>query len=159
MQSIILARVDQRLLHGIVVTEWTPLLRVSRVMVIDDEVANNEMSKASLKLSKPAGVNLSIIDTKTAIHNFSINKYNGQSIFLIVKEPDTLIKLLDNGVVIPKVNIGIMFYKEGKEKLSNFVSIDMHEKEMFKEINKRGIPVKLQYVPSDNEEDFMNYVK
>ena len=37
--SIIAARIDNRLLHGIVATQWVPEFRPQRLMVIDDIVA------------------------------------------------------------------------------------------------------------------------
>ena len=39
--SIILGRIDYRLLHGIVATMWAPQSGAQRVMVIDDKTAND----------------------------------------------------------------------------------------------------------------------
>lgn len=39
--SVILARVDQRLIHGIVVTQWAAYTKAKRLMVVDDEVSQD----------------------------------------------------------------------------------------------------------------------
>jgi mannose/fructose/N-acetylgalactosamine-specific phosphotransferase system component IIB len=49
--GITLARIDNRLLHGIVATQWAGRSGAQRIMIIDDGVANNELTKASMKLA------------------------------------------------------------------------------------------------------------
>jgi pts-sorbose: PTS system, mannose/fructose/sorbose family, IIB component len=43
--GIVLARIDNRLLHGIVATQWAGRSGAQRIMIIDDTVANNELPK------------------------------------------------------------------------------------------------------------------
>lgn len=62
--SVILARVDQRLIHGLIVNQWAQALQVKRFMVVDDELSTNEAIKASMRMSKPAGTGMSIINTE-----------------------------------------------------------------------------------------------
>ncbi|MDB6354330.1 PTS sugar transporter subunit IIB [Trichococcus sp. K1Tr] len=33
---LVLARIGERLVHGIVVTQWTSAVKVKRIMVVDD---------------------------------------------------------------------------------------------------------------------------
>ena len=73
---ITLARIDQRLIHGITVNQWNKVLHPKRFMVIDDEVSQNEMVKASMRMSKPTGTGMSIINEEKAITNFKNGKYD-----------------------------------------------------------------------------------
>ena len=43
--GIVLARIDNRLLHGIVATQWAGRSGAQRIMIIDDTVANNDQSQ------------------------------------------------------------------------------------------------------------------
>ena len=52
---VVLARIDQRLIHGLVVNQWAPALQVKRFMVVDDVLCNNDDLKASMRMAKPAG--------------------------------------------------------------------------------------------------------
>lgn len=54
--AIIATRIDGRLIHGQVANLWTGKLNISRIMVIDDEVAQNDIEKQGLKLACPPGV-------------------------------------------------------------------------------------------------------
>ena len=44
--TIVGARIDGRLIHGQVANLWTTKLNISRIMVIDDEVAENAIERA-----------------------------------------------------------------------------------------------------------------
>ena len=126
---VVLARIDQRLIHGLVVNQWAPALQVKRFMVVDDVLCNNDDIKASMRMAKPAGTGVSVISTETAITNFKAGKYDGQRVLVLVKEPETLIKLMEGGVEIPK-------------------RADLQT------IKDKGVPVVIQYVPTDAEEAY-----
>lgn len=66
-----LVRIDHRLLHGQVVFSWTKSLGISRIIVVDDETANDEMKKVSLNLSKPVGVTLNIFSVNDILARMS----------------------------------------------------------------------------------------
>ena len=126
---VVLARIDQRLIHGIIVNQWAPALQVKRFMVVDDILCSNEEVKASMRMAKPAGTGVSVISAETAIANFKAGKYDGQRVFVLVKEPETLIRLIEGGVEIPKVDLGIMFNEDGRTPISKFIALNEKEKE------------------------------
>ena len=125
---VVLARIDQRLIHGLVVNQWAPALQVKRFMVVDDVLCNNDDIKASMRMAKPAGTGVSVISTETAITNFKAGKYDGQRVLVLVKEPETLIKLMEGGVEIPKVDLGIMFNEDGREAVTKFIALNDKER-------------------------------
>jgi len=73
--SIVHVRIDERLIHGQVVTQWVNALRVMRIMVINDEAANDELQKTSLKMATPAGIRLSVLTIEKAATNIDNGKY------------------------------------------------------------------------------------
>ncbi|MBV7392112.1 MULTISPECIES: PTS system mannose/fructose/N-acetylgalactosamine-transporter subunit IIB [Enterococcus] len=157
--GLVLARIDQRLIHGIVVTQWAGATKAKRLMVVDDEVSKDEVQKAAMRMSKPAGTGMSIIDTETAITNFNSGKYDNHNVFMIVREPETLLRLIEGGVKIPKVNIGIMFDGDGKKTVKKMVSVDQKEIADLKKIEADGVPVTFHFVPGDPEESLETYIK
>ena len=151
---VVLARIDQRLIHGLVVNQWAPALQVKRFMVVDDVLCNNDDIKASMRMAKPAGTGVSVISTETAITNFKAGKYDGQRVLVLVKEPETLIKLMEGGVEIPKVDLGIMFNEDGREAVTKFIALNDKERADLQTIKDKGIRVVIQYVPTDAEEAY-----
>lgn len=151
---IAVARIDQRMIHGIVVNQWFAHIQPKRYMVVDDIVSQDEVQKAAMRLSKPAGTGMSIIDTEKAIHNFKNGNYDNQKVFLIVREPETLLNFIAAGIEIPRVDLGIMFDADGKEKISKFISLTKQEKQDIERIQNQGIPVFIKYVPDDSDETY-----
>ncbi len=157
--GLVLARIDQRLIHGIVVTQWTAATKAKRLMVVDDQISKDEVQKAAMRMSKPAGTGMSIIDTETAITNFKAGKYDNHNVFLIVREPVTLLKIAEAGVTIPKVNIGIIFDEPGKTTIKKMVSVNDKEIGDLKALQAKGIPVTFHFVPTESEEPLETYIK
>lgn len=152
--TVVLARIDQRLIHGLIVNQWAQYLKIKRFMVIDDAISKNETIKNSMRLSKPAGTGMSIIDTQKAITNFLAGKYDSQRVFVLVKEPETIIRLVDAGISIPKINLGIIFNEDGRKPVTKFVALNDKEKNDLQILNNKGIPINIQYVPNDPEETY-----
>ena len=121
--SIVMSRVDNRLLHGIIVTQWAPMSKANRVMVIDDSVANNDIQKSSMRLARPAGMAVSIITEETAIANFKKGKYDQEKVFVIVKEPETILHLVDNGIRIDRLIVGGTVVKDNANYYADYISI------------------------------------
>ena len=153
--SIVLSRIDNRLLHGIVATQWAPKTGAQRIMVIDDEVAKNPLTKESMRLGKPAGTAVSIITLETALANFSAHKYDGQKIFLIAKQPEVTLKLLEIGQKIPEMTIGgTVIPEEESIQISKRAHILKSQMETYEKIQNHGTKIFIQYVPSDSKKKF-----
>ena len=152
--TVVLARIDQRLIHGLIVNQWAQYLKIKRLKIIDDVISKNETIKNSMRLSKPAGTGMSIIDTQKAITNFLAGKYDSQRVFVLVKEPETIIRLVDAGISIPKINLGIIFNEDGRKPVTKFVALNDKEKNDLQILNNKGIPINIQYVPNDPEETY-----
>ena len=150
---IALSRIDNRLLHGVVATQWAPQTGAQRVMIIDDETAENEIAKASMKLARPAGMAISIITLETALANFKANKYAGQTIFIITKKPATLRRLVEEAAVpIKEVNVGATAQRGPEEdyiEVNRRVTVDAQEREDYRYLISKGIDVYAQYLLSE----------
>ena len=145
--GIVLARIDNRLLHGIVATQWAGRSGAQRIMIIDDTVANNELTKASMKLARPTGMAISIITEETALNNFKAGKYNDHTVFVLVKKPETLVKLSEIGVKIPELVIGgTVKPAEGEEavKLSQRAYAKPDDIEAYKKLKAAGTKLHAQ---------------
>ena len=71
--AIIHTRIDDRLIHGQVASMWTNQLGATRIMVVDDKAAFDDMVKTSLKLATPYGVALSVLPIEKAASRIIAN--------------------------------------------------------------------------------------
>lgn len=151
--SIVMARIDNRLLHGIIVTQWAPMSGAHRVMVIDDKVANDDIAKASMRLARPAGMAVSIISEDTAVTNFKAGKYEKEKVFVIVREPESILKLVENGISIPQVIVGGTVVKEGGIQLSPRAYASKENINTYRKLLDSGLKIVTQFVPADKPQE------
>ena len=133
--SVVMARIDNRLLHGIIVTQWAPVSGATRVMVIDDKVAGDEVLKSTMRMARPAGMAVSIISEQTALKNFAAGKYDREKVFVIAKEPETI--------------LGGSLVKEGGVQLTQRAYASAENVQSYKALIARGVKVTAQFVPAD----------
>lgn len=155
--GLVLARIDERLVHGIVVTQWVKNCEAQRIMVIDDAIALDEMRKQALRLSKPQGVAMSIISLDTAIENFKNQKYDGHNVLLVVNNVEVLEKLHNANIKIPKINIGILLDSDNRKKYDRSFAASDDEIKILKNLNAQGVTVTYQFAPSDKEKSINEY--
>ena len=146
---IVLARIDQRLVHGVTVNQWNAELSPKRYMIVDELISRDETVKASMRMSKPAGTGMSIINEEKAITNFKNGNYDNQRVFLLVKEPQILLDLIAGGVSIPAVNVGVIFKENGRVPITERVALNADELADLKALEAKGIPVQFQYTPGE----------
>lgn len=150
-------RLDERLIHGQVATLWLGSLGATRVMIVDDEVVNDPIAKASLKAAVPGGIKLSILKTETAARRIKEDAYHGQKVMLIVKNIKTIFRLIELGVPINKFNLGNSSPKEGTKQVTKSVFLSEEDVHKILELEKDGVVVTAQMVPMEEEKSFSQF--
>lgn len=152
MPNIVLARIDNRLLHGQVATQWTKAIGANLILVANDEVAGNKMRQGLMDMAAPNGVDTrywTIQKTIDTIHKAA----DRQKIFIIIESPEDALKLVEGGVPIKKVNVGNMHMAEGKRQVAGVVAVDDKDVEAFKGLRDKGVELEIRKVPTESAEN------
>lgn len=155
MPNILSTRIDNRLVHGQVGMTWVNSIQANLVLVANDEVANDEVQQNLMDMVLPEGVQsryFTIEKTINVIHKAS----PAQKIFLVVRTPQDILRLVEGGVPIKYVNVGNLHFAEGKKQLSPTVSVDENDIETFKKIASHGAELDVRGVPSDKGKNFFD---
>ena len=150
--NILLTRIDNRLIHGQVATQWNSTLGANLILVANDDVAGNKMRQNLMNMAAPTGVAtrfFSLQKTIDVIHKASPK----QHIFLVAENPSDVLTLVKGGVPIRKVNIGNMHMSEGKRQVATSVAVDDADVVAFKELQDLGVELEIRRVPSTPAED------
>ena len=150
--TIVGNRIDGRLIHGQVANLWTTKLNVTRIMVIDDEVAQNDIEKSGLKLATPPGVKLSILPIAKAAENILAGKYDSQRLFIVAR-------LIEAGVPLETLNVGNMSQSDETRPITRSINVVDADVEAFHKLHEKGVKLTAQMVPNDPVSDFMNLLK
>ena len=152
-------RIDERLIHGQVVLSWLGMLNVTRIMVVDEEISKDTIQLPLLKMVCPPSVKLSVLAPKNAADNILAGKYSADRVFLLVKNPETLLELWDAGVHMETVNFGNMSGTGDTVMLMKNVNVTQKNIESFKELNRRGVHITVRTIPGDPEVSLMQLIE
>lgn len=151
---IVGARIDFRLIHGQVANLWASARQVGRIMVIDEEAAQNDIQKKVLRMACPATCRLSVLPTERAAENILAGKYDAQRLFIVAKKPETYLKLVQAGVAFDEIIVGNMTAKDVVKKINSTVSCDQGDLDAFAALKAAGVPMVYQLSPLNPAEDF-----
>lgn len=150
--NILLTRIDNRLIHGQVATQWNSTIGANLILVANDEVSTNTMRQNLMKMAAPTGVATRFFSIQHTIE--IIGKASPkQKIFIICENPEDVLALVKGGVPIKKVNIGNMHMAEGKRQVATSVAVSDEDVAAFRELQERGVELEIRRVPSTPVED------
>jgi PTS system galactosamine-specific IIB component len=149
MSNILLARIDNRLVHGQVGITWTSSLGANLIVVVDDEAANQPIQQQLMTMTADnAGVGIRFFTVEKTIRIIS-KASPSQKIFIVCKTPSVAKSLVDGGVQIKDLNVGNMHFSAGKRALTKKVYVDDQDVEDLKYIEAKGVNVFMQDTPGD----------
>lgn len=116
-----LVRIDHRLLHGQVVFSWSKFFNINRIIVANDEAANDEFKKMSLNLSKPAGIKLTILATDQLIAKIPKIEQLAENIMIIFGNTHETRRFIEAYPKVKEINYGGIIKKAGSKQYSNAI--------------------------------------
>ncbi len=156
--NILLTRIDNRLVHGQVATQWNSTLGSNLILVANDDVATNTMRQNLMKMAAPAGVATRFFSLQKTID--VIGKASPrQKIFIVAETPEDVLTLVKGGVPIKKVNIGNMHMAEGKRQVAGSVAVDDADVAAFKRLQELGVELEIRRVPTEHAENIEKLFK
>ncbi|MDU4095263.1 MAG: PTS mannose transporter subunit IIAB [Pantoea sp.] len=153
-----LVRIDDRLIHGQVATRWTKETNVTRIIVVSDEVAADNVRKTLLTQVAPPGVSAHVVDVDKMVRVWNNPKYARDRVMLLFTNPTDVVRVVEQGVEVKSVNIGGMAFRQGKTQVNNAVSVDNNDIEAFKKLNARGIELEVRKVSNDPRLKMMDLI-
>lgn len=129
-----LCRLDDRLIHGQIVTKWSRVVPVDRIIVANDKAGSNPIIAKSLMMAAPQHIKVAVKTVQDAVRLLQNPKANDHTIMIIVGNPQDLLTIAENVEGIEKANIGnwglLEDGAEQREKISTFVALSPEEKEI-----------------------------
>lgn len=157
--KIVLVRVDDRLIHGQVAVGWTRTVGATHIVVANDEVAKDNTQKMLLRMATPVGVKSSILSVDEAAAQLAAEKFKNDKVLVLVREPGSLLRLLDGGVKFDKVNIGNVRMAEGRQRITKEVAATSEEVEQWKKLDQAGVQLEALWIPGGSSTNFNEVIR
>ena len=152
IDGIVLVRIDDRLIHGQVMTSWLNYTGANKIMIIDDGVAADPFMKRVLKTCVPANVKLATFTVEKAAVRLK-KGFAGDKCIVLVKYPETLYRLMKEGVLFDEINIGGMGVSGDRTKFFRNIAASEEERDMLKEMISEGANISVRIIAEDSATD------
>lgn len=152
MAKVVMNRIDDRLIHGQVMTGWLQLRAADTIWIVDDDVANNPMMLDIFSFAAPAGVQIKAFEVNEALEKLAnIEEAGRRSVIVLAKHPNTFLRLIEGGYEPSDINYGAMANKSVNQgatiEVAPNCSLTREDIEATDKIAEKGIRVWIQLVP------------
>ena len=157
--KFVLARLDSRLLHGQVATNWTKATQPNRIIVVSDNVAKDELRKKLIEQAAPPGVRAHVIPLDKLVQVYNDPRFGDTKALLLFETPQEVLSVIEKGVEIPELNVGSMAHSAGKVQINNVLSVDQNDVDTFKKLNELGVKFDVRKVANDSRSDLFKLIE
>jgi len=147
--NIKLARIDDRLIHGQVVTNWMKFTGAKKIIIIDDVTASDSFTSKVIEMAAPAGVELKIFTLNDAKEELKAEL--DKPTLLLAKAPRVYLELVEQGYSIPVVNLGGMGANPSRRKFFKNIAANEDERNDIRSLLKHGTEVSIQIISNDKK--------
>lgn len=140
-------RIDDRLIHGQVVTTWVQARGSRMIWIVSDRAASEPIEVMLLESSVPRHLALRVFTVEDCQQALQTTPMDG--LMILVERLQDAVTLCRACPVIRELNLGGLRYRPGKVGISRSVYLDDEDREQLWVLSALEVRVTLQIVPSD----------
>lgn len=149
--AISFIRVDDRIIHGQVVTRWMSERPCDGVIAVDDKAANNPILSQALKAAVPEPLKRFVMTVDRTALKWGKIVDSSKNYFLIAKTPVSLQRLFEKHANFiqecDQLNVGPMSARENATKVGPNVAVTKDEAAAFDFLAEKGMTIQFKLVP------------
>ena len=148
----VLARIDSRLLHGQVATAWTKTVNPTRIIVVSDAVAKDDLRKNLITQASPPGVKAHVVPVDHMIKLAKDDQhFGGQRAMLLFENPEDVLRAVEGGIPLKTINVGSMAHSICKVQPSKVLAFNQEDIDTFNKLKQAGLNFDVRKVPNDSK--------
>ena len=150
MAEIKLARVDYRLVHGQVVTQWVKICGADRIIIVNDERAADEFMADIYRMSAPAGVSVEVRTIEQAGEEYEANAFVNGKLLVLFQCVEDALAAVRGGVELADVQIGGLGGGAGTTTAFG-IAFRPSDVDAMKALEQEGVHVHVHVVPAQQD--------
>lgn len=147
-------RIDDRLIHGQVVTAWIAHSDAVQILVADDAAAKDTFQQTLLKMATPKSVKLIIKSMAEAKEMIETDEGDAKTL-LLVRGPKNALYLIDSCKDVTSINVGNINMKKGKRKILGNCWLNEEEEADIRKLAEK-VEVEVRAVPNEHKQILVN---
>ncbi|MGH7468822.1 MAG: PTS system mannose/fructose/N-acetylgalactosamine-transporter subunit IIB [Longimicrobiales bacterium] len=158
--SIVLFRVDERLIHGQVVVGWGTQLRPHRIVVVDDALARSAWEQELYTLGLPGEVASDFETVAQARSHLSDWRAAHSRIIVLTRDVATMRRLAQGGSLRgDQVNIGGLHHADGRRAVLPYVFLSDEEAQELAALSEDGAIISARDLPGSRRVELDQLLK
>lgn len=147
--TLVLLRVDERLIHGQVVVGWGAEVRTEHYVVVDDDLAGSPWEQELYVLGLPDGQTAEFVSTEAACLRFQEWDADSRCVVLLTKNLVTMAALAAGGELADRdINLGGIHHTPGRVEYLSYVHMDATDIAALRTLRQAGARVTAQDLPA-----------
>lgn len=156
--SLLLVRVDDRLIHGQVTQGWGSALQPDRYVVVNDSAASSGWERELYEASAPEGSKIAVLGIDEADTSLQSWLDSEEDIIVLVESPRDALRLYEMGFSYESLNVGGLHFREGRRRILPFVCVDEDDVEAFRALRTLGVEIECADVPGYERKDLFKWL-
>jgi len=148
---VVLARIDDRLIHGQVTAGWSRQLRPDRIILANNAIAADAWQCRVYASSVSPQIKVSILSVARAASELADPVNLDERILLLTGSVEEMNELVRLGAPVGAVNVGGLHFSAGKKEMLPFVFVDEPDLKAFNRLLDMGTSLSAQQVPGGRE--------
>src|SRR5258706_6551142 len=111
---VVLARIDDRLVHGQVAVGWSRATNADLLVVANDDAAADPLQQSLMQLATPAGLTLRVLSVQGAGAADAKGEFDAARSLLLFSTPSDALLYREAGGRVTSLNVGGMGQGGGK---------------------------------------------
>lgn len=144
---VILARIDDRYIHGQVTVGWSEHLQPDRILLADNPIAADQWQSRIYASSVPPHIEVDVMPVAKAAALLAGENHRDEDILLLTGHPEAMAELVRLGAPIAEVNVGGLHFSGGRQELLPYVYVDQHDLTALERLIEMGVRLEAQQVP------------
>lgn len=151
--QIVLARIDERLIHGQLLVSWTKKLHAQRIIVVDDVLSEDAFARSVMMMTVPVTVRVEVISVEAAAILLAHTSPDDDDLrtILLFRSPEAVFRLHKVGFSVKSLNLGCMSARLGRIRITGHVYASESEIRMLREMEDDGMEIYLQVVYAETK--------
>ncbi|MGE0441049.1 MAG: PTS system mannose/fructose/N-acetylgalactosamine-transporter subunit IIB [Gemmatimonadales bacterium] len=146
--SIVVARVDDRLVHGQVIIGWGRPLNIGRIVLVDDEVAASDLERDLYRMAVPDEMEVEFLTLAGAPARLGELGKGSERTLVLTGSVATMAALTRASDAIRSVNLGGVHGGAGRREYLRYLYLSDPERLALDAMAEAGVKVTAQDLPT-----------
>jgi mannose/fructose/N-acetylgalactosamine-specific phosphotransferase system component IIB len=147
--SIVLCRIDDRLIHGQVVIGWGRPLGINLIILVDDQVATSQWEQELYRMAVDPDIEVRFVTVQDASSHLREWQENGKRGLVLTGDLESMAALhAASPEIIHRINLGGIHHRPGRRERLPFVYLTDQELGTLTALEAEGAVITAQDVPT-----------